>query len=210
MPTIRRGRDSNPRYGYPYTRFPSVLLRPLGHLSTHATGEAVGRTTALPRCGGMLFDVRTVAMRCSISSAVWGVNESGCPANRVSRVSPPVQTCGSSFAWILCWTGQRVRLSKRDALPTPPDCRIAASRRQRQFAERIRAVHRFCRDENPLGLRQAPPNPRRSAGAPRNARGCKDRESSAGVGLRGTERSRAGNDAGQTGFPPTCRWKPPE
>ena len=29
----RRGRDSNPRYGYPYTRFPSVLLKPLGHLS---------------------------------------------------------------------------------------------------------------------------------------------------------------------------------
>ena len=29
----RRGRDSNPRYGNPYTRFPSVLLKPLGHLS---------------------------------------------------------------------------------------------------------------------------------------------------------------------------------
>ena len=29
----RRGRDSNPRYSYPYTRFPSVLLKPLGHLS---------------------------------------------------------------------------------------------------------------------------------------------------------------------------------
>jgi hypothetical protein len=29
----RRGRDSNPRYGYPYTRFPVAFLRPLGHLS---------------------------------------------------------------------------------------------------------------------------------------------------------------------------------
>ncbi len=29
----RRGRDSNPRGSYPPTRFPSVLLRPLGHLS---------------------------------------------------------------------------------------------------------------------------------------------------------------------------------
>ena len=29
----RRGRDSNPRYSFPYTRFPSVLLKPLGHLS---------------------------------------------------------------------------------------------------------------------------------------------------------------------------------
>ena len=30
----RRGRDSNPRYAfYTYTRFPSVRLKPLGHLS---------------------------------------------------------------------------------------------------------------------------------------------------------------------------------
>jgi hypothetical protein len=29
----RRGWDLNPRYGFPHTRFPSVLLRPLGHLS---------------------------------------------------------------------------------------------------------------------------------------------------------------------------------
>src|SRR5581483_4829577 len=29
----RRGRDSNPRYGFPYTRFPSERLKPLGHLS---------------------------------------------------------------------------------------------------------------------------------------------------------------------------------
>ena len=41
----RRGRDSNPRYGYkPYTHFPGVLLKPLGHLSgTRASGA--GRTT---------------------------------------------------------------------------------------------------------------------------------------------------------------------
>ena len=30
---IRRERDSNPRYPHGYTHFPSVLLRPLGHLS---------------------------------------------------------------------------------------------------------------------------------------------------------------------------------
>ena len=29
----RRGWDSNPRCGFPQTRFPSVLLQPLGHLS---------------------------------------------------------------------------------------------------------------------------------------------------------------------------------
>ena len=48
----RRGRDSNPRYGSPYTRFPSVLLKPLGHLSpgrfggggirTHVPGSSPG------------------------------------------------------------------------------------------------------------------------------------------------------------------------
>ena len=32
---LRRGRDSNPRCSYPHTRFPSVLLRPLGHLSQY-------------------------------------------------------------------------------------------------------------------------------------------------------------------------------
>src|ERR1700686_1434625 len=30
----RRGWDSNPRSSFPDTRFPSVLLKPLGHLST--------------------------------------------------------------------------------------------------------------------------------------------------------------------------------
>jgi hypothetical protein len=30
---VQRGRDSNPRYGFPYTHFPGVLLQPLGHLS---------------------------------------------------------------------------------------------------------------------------------------------------------------------------------
>jgi len=30
---MRRERDSNPRYVLPYTHFPGVLLKPLGHLS---------------------------------------------------------------------------------------------------------------------------------------------------------------------------------
>ena len=32
----RRERDSNPRYGFPYTHFPGVRLQPLGHLSNRA------------------------------------------------------------------------------------------------------------------------------------------------------------------------------
>ena len=47
----RREWDSNPRYGLTYTRFPSVRLKPLGHLSavTDAFG-AVPRAAA--RAGG--------------------------------------------------------------------------------------------------------------------------------------------------------------
>ena len=30
---LQRGWDSNPRYSYPYTNFPGLLLQPLGHLS---------------------------------------------------------------------------------------------------------------------------------------------------------------------------------
>src|ERR1700739_1568071 len=37
--TWRRGWDSNPRYGFPYTRFPSERLQPLGHLSGPANGR---------------------------------------------------------------------------------------------------------------------------------------------------------------------------
>ena len=36
----RRGRDSNPRCSCPHTRFPSVLLRPLGHLSAFGCHSA--------------------------------------------------------------------------------------------------------------------------------------------------------------------------
>ncbi len=44
----RRGWDSNPRWSYPHTRFPSELLQPLGHLSSlnvlaPAVEEASGR-----------------------------------------------------------------------------------------------------------------------------------------------------------------------
>ena len=31
----RRERDSNPRYSFPYTRFPGVRLQPLGHPSAN-------------------------------------------------------------------------------------------------------------------------------------------------------------------------------
>ena len=39
----RRGRDSNPRYGFPYTHFPGVRLRPLGHPSATRLSARVAR-----------------------------------------------------------------------------------------------------------------------------------------------------------------------
>src|SRR5262245_38339889 len=43
--TWRREWDSNPRYGFPYTRFPSVRLKPLGHPS----GKRCGAGNITPR-----------------------------------------------------------------------------------------------------------------------------------------------------------------
>ena len=39
----RRGRDSNPRYGFPHTHFPGVRLQPLGHPSTGAQYIQMGQ-----------------------------------------------------------------------------------------------------------------------------------------------------------------------
>src|SRR6187399_726262 len=36
---LRRLRDSNPRYGFPYTHFPGVLLQPLGQVSLLKGGK---------------------------------------------------------------------------------------------------------------------------------------------------------------------------
>src|SRR5581483_4944198 len=45
----RRGRDSNPRWSFPHTRFPVVHLRPLGHLSVaRLLAKNLGRAGALP------------------------------------------------------------------------------------------------------------------------------------------------------------------
>src|SRR3954452_3890269 len=41
MTSWRREWDSNPRYGFPYTRFPSERLQPLGHPSGRASFEAL-------------------------------------------------------------------------------------------------------------------------------------------------------------------------
>jgi hypothetical protein len=42
--TRRRERDSNPRYAFTHTRFPSVRLKPLGHLSSTKPATVGGRS----------------------------------------------------------------------------------------------------------------------------------------------------------------------
>src|SRR5262249_24079084 len=45
----RREWDSNPRYGFPYTRFPSVRLKPLGHPSVAQGNIALAARARNPR-----------------------------------------------------------------------------------------------------------------------------------------------------------------
>ena len=59
----RRGRDSNPRWSYPHTRFPSVLLRPLGHLSVvqfSTAGGEEGIRTLGPRERSTVFETAPI------------------------------------------------------------------------------------------------------------------------------------------------------
>ena len=59
----RRGRDSNPRYGFPYTHFPGVRLQPLGHPSTrcveHCEARAIAPAAARAQAAAREFDFRS-------------------------------------------------------------------------------------------------------------------------------------------------------
>jgi hypothetical protein len=48
----RRERDSNPRYGFPYTHFPGVRLQPLGHPSGNSLARTGPAASALRPAGG--------------------------------------------------------------------------------------------------------------------------------------------------------------
>ena len=52
----RTGRDSNPRWLLHHARFPSVCLKPLGHLSSGMVGRPY---SALPGLGNGIFPRRT-------------------------------------------------------------------------------------------------------------------------------------------------------
>ncbi len=62
----RRERDSNPRYGFPYTHFPGVRLQPLGHPSVAGPGpDAFDRGGARPR---RIEEARNIAKRATLAS----------------------------------------------------------------------------------------------------------------------------------------------
>jgi hypothetical protein len=69
----RRERDSNPRYGFPYTHFPGVRLQPLGHLSStrhglirpHAFAKRLsGPDRAFPQVSGDICESARPAASC--------------------------------------------------------------------------------------------------------------------------------------------------
>ena len=59
----RRGWDSNPRYGYPYTHFPGVRLRPLGHPSTFLRAVPATGLRAAPAKGAKHTSLGTIKPR---------------------------------------------------------------------------------------------------------------------------------------------------
>src|SRR5689334_13476437 len=66
----RREWDSNPRYGFPYTRFPSVRLKPLGHLS--APANSCRRTRFFSRPKPTMAGSIDVAHRAGVRYVVTG------------------------------------------------------------------------------------------------------------------------------------------
>ena len=97
----RREWDSNPRYGCPYTRFPSVRLQPLGHPSgaapVMATPEAFGKGWAVSRA-------QRDAKRCAADpgsfepAAFWRSRICGAPlraAPRPGHVPTPSRACAT-------------------------------------------------------------------------------------------------------------------
>ena len=67
----RRGWDLNPRSSFPDTRFPSVLLKPLGHLSTAGSPIRLAQTSGQEKIGGPPVFLE-VKFRCGSPKGVGG------------------------------------------------------------------------------------------------------------------------------------------
>jgi hypothetical protein len=82
----RRGWDSNPRYGFPYTRFPSVRLKPLGHLSTSKSAGNIAAEFPVTTRGHALPCAKC---RGAIELASWCRSPSFSP-EYLSTLQPPL------------------------------------------------------------------------------------------------------------------------
>ncbi len=119
--TWRRGRDSNPRYGCPYTRFPSVLLRPLGHLSAHHEicfrGENLATSDTLRPTG----TAGPPALHPETLSTAGDPGHFSRPARRAPAGAPP--SPGSCAPLRERDHAQKGNLAERVGLRATPTCR---------------------------------------------------------------------------------------
>ena len=130
----RRGRDSNPRQDYSRTRFPSVLLRPLGHLSARPSC-IVRRATAILEKAGQ----RPTGVRPRPDPLPW---EEG---KRAHAVRPYVYSIQRGLKFTRLWR----------AHPTsPPDCLAAYGAPPPEFATPVQT--RFRRTSPALEPRRSP------------------------------------------------------
>src|ERR1700728_351576 len=75
MNVWRRGWDSNPRLSFPNTRFPSVLLKPLGHLSV-----SIAIRLAYSECGPSCF--------CGVGAGNFDQSIPYCCCNNPKTITP--------------------------------------------------------------------------------------------------------------------------
>ena len=104
----RRERDSNPRYGFPYTHFPGVRLQPLGHPSTQRPFASarwawarsfsrsrpdVGRRQ-VRRSGSCIVKAREKASR-----SLAGPGQNRAKRDRGPRACKPAGSCRPDTGW---------------------------------------------------------------------------------------------------------------
>jgi hypothetical protein len=103
---------------YPYTRFPSVRLQPLGHLSTWDAGTSLGDSTGLGEFkAGFAQCWARRSCRRSRRSSLRSSLRSWRASRRSSRRSCLASRRSSLRSWRLSWRRSR----RRSRRPGPPD-----------------------------------------------------------------------------------------
>ena len=103
----QRGWDSNPRYSYPYTNFPGLLLQPLGHLSILFEAAKNNKKFQLRKLNPFFYD--------------------NSPRNEVSKIV--LKTAGATFCpkrYINLVTAASVVLSLPEITPIFFNCELVS------------------------------------------------------------------------------------